>query len=297
MSELIEQKAYSLLERTRCIALPIDVFEIARRCRYNVKSYSKCKKLIEKLGLYEYVKTRPAFTIKYINSYFILISDTLSVDSERKAIAHEIGHIILHKIENQNIINEQYNVSMYDNDEKEAEEFALKLLAPLPILSSYHIETPEDIKKITGLSLLDCETIYNDLIDYHDERFNMFKCEKIAILHRRHLKRTGDVLKITTLICCFICIVFSLSIICSSTFQKSIVPQSKSNFTMNSDISSLNENDIYFWTDSGNCFHTHKDCQSLKNSSEIHSGTLSDAKDEKERLCKFCENRDKEDDK
>lgn len=46
---------------------------------------------------------------------------------------------------------------------------------------------------------------------------------------------------------------------------------------------------IYYWTPSGTVYHTHKNCRALKNSDEILSGDLETAKKEKDRLCKFCE--------
>ena len=51
----------------------------------------------------------------------------------------------------------------------------------------------------------------------------------------------------------------------------------------------------YYWTDSGTVFHCYADCQSLKNVIEVNSGSLAAAEKEKNRLCKFCEGRMRED--
>lgn len=51
----------------------------------------------------------------------------------------------------------------------------------------------------------------------------------------------------------------------------------------------------YYWTDSGEVFHYYADCQSLKNVIEVNSGSLAAAEKEKDRLCKFCEGRMRED--
>lgn len=51
----------------------------------------------------------------------------------------------------------------------------------------------------------------------------------------------------------------------------------------------------YYWTDSGDVFHYYADCQSLKNVIEVNSGSLTAAEKEKDRLCKFCEGRMRED--
>lgn len=48
-----------------------------------------------------------------------------------------------------------------------------------------------------------------------------------------------------------------------------------------------------YWTASGTKYHTHRDCGSLKNSTNVISGTLEEALEaEKEGLCKRCEKKD-----
>ena len=52
---------------------------------------------------------------------------------------------------------------------------------------------------------------------------------------------------------------------------------------------------VVYWTKSGKVWHTSKDCGSLKNSKEILSGSVETAKTEgKEKLCSYCEKRDKD---
>ncbi len=53
----------------------------------------------------------------------------------------------------------------------------------------------------------------------------------------------------------------------------------------------LDETTIYYWSETGHVFHYYRDCQSLKYCDKIFSGYLSEAQQEKERLCHFCENR------
>ncbi len=45
----------------------------------------------------------------------------------------------------------------------------------------------------------------------------------------------------------------------------------------------------YYWTDSGYVFHYYRNCQALIHCDNVLSGNLSEAQQEKERLCKFCE--------
>ena len=54
---------------------------------------------------------------------------------------------------------------------------------------------------------------------------------------------------------------------------------------------STDVNATYYWTESGTVYHYYVDCQSLKHSTNILNGSLSQAQKEKDRLCKFCERR------
>lgn len=51
----------------------------------------------------------------------------------------------------------------------------------------------------------------------------------------------------------------------------------------------LDETDVFYWTESGRVYHYYRNCQSLMHSEDILSGSLSEAVREKDRLCKFCE--------
>lgn len=299
MNKHIEQKALSLLEYTRCLKFPIDIYEIAQLRHYIIKSYQKCQKFIETLGLTEYAKTHQAFSIKHKNNIYILVSDKLSTDEERKTIAHELGHIVLHNIGGNNIFGENDSFDS-QKSEKEANEFALILLAPLPLISSFHIKNAEDIKQITRLSLSDSEIIYQNMLNYREECCSILERDKIKNRYIRQSKQRDTLLKISLSLSCFltVALVISILFILFQPEQTKTVSVSNNSQINNStyNATSSNElkiNDTYYWTEGGRVFHIYRDCQSLKNSSEIHSGTLDEAEREKDRLCKFCEDRNK----
>ena len=53
----------------------------------------------------------------------------------------------------------------------------------------------------------------------------------------------------------------------------------------------IGENEMVYWTESGTKYHIYRDCQSLKNSENVLSGTLSEAKESKKaECCKYCSN-------
>lgn len=300
MNKIIAKKAIQLLNENDCIHFPIDVFKIAQQSRYNIKSYSKSKNLLTSLNLLKYAESHLAFSLKYKGNFYIFVSDDLSADSERKVIAHEIGHIVLHKIGENNIIGG----NEYD---EEADEFALYLLAPLPLLSSNSINAPEDIKKLTQLSLNDSKIVYQNLICYHDDYSAALACERLKTRYRKYPK-SNSLLKIlagvTCVIIIFATIFFSTT---ASYFLDKNKPNAEAPRNINifipysdscssvqpkSTSSEPNIEDLYYWTNGGSVFHSHSDCQALKNSKTVYNGTLSDAQKAKERLCKFCEKRD-----
>lgn len=53
----------------------------------------------------------------------------------------------------------------------------------------------------------------------------------------------------------------------------------------------LDESVTYYWTDSGYVYHYYRNCQALMHCDNVLSGDLSEAQQEKERLCKFCEDK------
>lgn len=53
----------------------------------------------------------------------------------------------------------------------------------------------------------------------------------------------------------------------------------------------LDESATYYWTESGYVFHYYRNCQALMHCDNILSGDYWKAVEEKERLCKFCEDK------
>lgn len=303
MNNKIEFKANNLLDVTDCRNLPIDVYQLAQRLGYNIKNYSVCKTLIRTLSAEDITKKYPSVSFTYNGIYYILLSDNLTRDEERKLIAHEIGHIQLHELHGLDV-SRFHKPQLYNEiQENEANTFALYLLAPLPLLSEHKIKDPSTIKELTGLSLNDCGVIFNRLQDYYTD-----KC--VSNSRNRLLKRTMSPFLILkqSIIIATLCITFMLCTIWYLA-TKTVTLKNNDTYTTQSKSaysgsvpkeSTTNETSIYlgnaeittyYWTDSGTVFHTHKDCRSLKNSKEIHSGSLSEAQNQKDRLCKFCEDK------
>lgn len=305
MNNNIESKIIQLIIQTGCLEFPINIKRIAQHCKYNIRYYGKSKRLLEKLCLEEYADNHDAFSMMYENNYYIFLSDNLTVDASNKAVAHEIGHIVLNHLDGNRIFGYSEDALLTERYECEAEEFALGLIAPLYILESKKIENPEDIRKLTNLSLADSNTVFINLLNYREKYATALQHRRIGKLCEDNKTKTLN--KAFTVIIMAVLLLFTVVI---GYFAILFVPvhtddskQSENNIistdesgTETGDISStesLNPNHVYYWTDSGEVFHSHKDCRSIKNSSEIHSGSLAEAQEEKGRLCKFCESEDK----
>ena len=297
MNKRIEQQALTLINRTDCAAFPIDVYEIAQNRRYNVRHYGNSKNLIQKLNLTEYSYNYPGFSIKCDNKYYIFVEDNLVPDAERKVIAHEIGHIVLHHLDSRGVFGHSDDAELSCKYESEADSFAIYLLAPVPMLAIHKIQTPEDIKKLTTLSLADSNQAFANLTNYREDCSILDDRKR---LRERYKKQQGPfrlfkslstskiyILLILMLIIS-VCLIWSFNNDEGDTLSVVSSPNAESEYS-----SALNAESVYYWTEGGYVFHTHEDCQSLKNSLEILSGTLKEAQQEKDRLCKFCEKRDK----
>ncbi len=297
MKNYIEQKVNDIIIKTDICTLPIDARKIARRLKYNVKSYAEYKKFIEKLGLNKYAKEYLAFSLKYDNVYYIFVSDELTVDQEQKVIAHEIGHIVLHEPDERGVYGKTSDTESLDDYESDANTFAINLLAPLPILSNYNIESHNDIRKLTKLSINDSLEVYENYINYRDECCLVFERNHLKERSICHLNRSTVKYKITVLLLSIFSlllvavVLFSIYNIHTLTLPKqgnsSDYVLSKSTVTYST--KELDPDVSYYWTDAGKVFHSDINCRSLKNSSQINSGILSEAQEEKDRLCKFCE--------
>lgn len=93
------------------------------------------------------------------NRYLILCNQSTSenntIGRQRWTCCHEIGHIVCkHLVVSAHTKLAENNLTLNINPEYEAEAdyFAAMLLAPFPLFKLLNIHTPDDIKKIFGLS-------------------------------------------------------------------------------------------------------------------------------------------------
>ena len=127
--------------------------------------------IFKRMGVLDIAKYSPAFSIKTDNNMILFYRNNLSNAGKRFALPHELGHDIMGHFSKHGILGFQENGLLDDNQEREANEFALEFLAPICVLSVNRISTVEDISMF---SLLDKKHCYEILtkIDNHNKYSN-----------------------------------------------------------------------------------------------------------------------------
>lgn len=128
--------AWRMLIKNRVSSLPVSVEKICRGEHVRLLSYKKGEKLIGKLGLEENLVGNDAFSFGRV----IFYDGDKPLVRQRFSIAHELGHIVLHGDSD-------------EWDEREADIFASRLLAPLCVLHYLDVESAEEISDLCAISI------------------------------------------------------------------------------------------------------------------------------------------------
>ena len=154
--------AWKILLECNIRSLPVDVFAICRHYGITVLSYSNGEHFIRELDLAEHIVDNDAFSLGSV----IFYDDTKPPERKRFSIAHEIGHIFLHIV--QNNIATAYNREPGPNDdpiEAEANIFASRLLAPLCVLQFLNLNSAREISRVCEISYSAAALRYNRLCE------------------------------------------------------------------------------------------------------------------------------------
>lgn len=136
-------------------SLPIDVFALARSLNIKVLPYKKSRiiRLIMRLG--GAAGRHEGIAAEILGRKYIFYDDTIRSEGRiRFTIAHEIGHFHMSHLN----AGSRFRVGFAqrggssDADEREANAFAVRLLAPACVLNRVNVGSPEDIMKLCGMS-------------------------------------------------------------------------------------------------------------------------------------------------
>lgn len=294
----VEKCATDVLRDHEINCLPISAKNLALSLDYNIITYSKAKRLIKELKLENEIANKKGFSVKIRNKYYIFLSDCLSAQEEQEVIVHEIGHIKLHFTDDLQIIGSSNDSHKNAYQESEAREFSKRILAPLPVLHQLNIKVPEEIVSICNVSHEYAKEIYLDLIAYDDEYCDELKRCDVQSRFSKFIRKSNFSVKKKRFITIAIVAAALCAVFCASAvfllFRQDSAPyfpgissdeiQSKPPTSSTLDLA----NATYYWTSNGEVYHLFSDCQSLKKSASIHSGSLDEAVKAKDRLCSFC---------
>lgn len=265
MGTTIMSSAMDCLENCACLHLPIDVEQIAVHKRYEVHYYSRSRTLIKTLGLTELTETRSAISLRLNDTVHIFLSDALNVQAAAHALAHELGHILLGHLWSE-------TPSTPAKQEEEAEEFALYLLAPPPVLEHYRVRTAEEVRARTGLSMEDSRRALRLLEEYRHHRRMSLQLERLkrrAGGRKRHefLHRAVPALLLAASM-----LIFAACIRRIATTEDGSSPAHTAHADM-------------YWTEDSICCHLYIDCHALAGESTVYKGCRCE---EKPCICPDC---------
>ena len=146
--------AWKVLIECGISELPVFPSAICRHYGWKLADYKTGEASIKLLGLSELSKKTDGFCAVTARYTYIFFDSTLPSGRRRFTIAHEIGHLILgHVGKGMATVENREPTGSERAEERQANQFAARLLAPACVLHEIGANTPEQIQKLCGLSL------------------------------------------------------------------------------------------------------------------------------------------------
>ncbi len=162
MKNRVERAALEVLLKHNIRSLPIKLVPIANNYGIRVKANTSA----------EILKPQERGKIIMFNPPIIVLDDTLSEQIQRFTLAHEIGHWVLGHLGND--LNSLSRKHLTNPQEKEAERFAARLLAPACVLWGLNLHTPQEIATFCNISMASARIVACELKKRY-ERENPFQ--------------------------------------------------------------------------------------------------------------------------
>ena len=145
--------AWKVLIECGISSLPVRPSEICRHYGWKLADYQTGAASIELLGLSELSRKTDGFCTITENHTYIFFDGTLPTGRQRFTVAHEIGHLILGHVGPGIATTENREPTGSERaEERQANQFAARLLAPACVLHELGATTPERIRELCGLS-------------------------------------------------------------------------------------------------------------------------------------------------
>lgn len=145
--------AWNTLIECGVSSLPVRPSEICKHYNWILADYKAGQRSIELLGLTKLKEKTDGFCTVTDNHVYIFFDSTLPVGRQRFTVAHEIGHLILgHVGHGMATVENREPTGTERAEERQANQFAARLLAPACVLHEIGATTPEIIQKLCGVS-------------------------------------------------------------------------------------------------------------------------------------------------
>lgn len=145
--------AWNTLIECGTSSLPVKPSEICKHYNWVLADYATGKRSIDLLGLTELKDKTDGFCTVTDNHVYIFFDSSLPTGRQRFTVAHEIGHLILgHVGRGMATVENREPTGTERAEERQANQFAARLLAPACVLHEIGATTPEEIEKLCGIS-------------------------------------------------------------------------------------------------------------------------------------------------
>lgn len=145
--------AWKILIECGISALPVRPSEICRHYNWVLADYIAGERSIELFGLSKLKEKTDGFCTVTANHVYIFYDSSLPIGRQRFTVAHEIGHLVLGHVGNGMATVENREPTGTERaEERQANQFAARLLAPACVLHEVGATTPEAIQELCGIS-------------------------------------------------------------------------------------------------------------------------------------------------
>lgn len=145
--------AWEILIECGVSVLPVRLSEICRHYNWVLADYIAGERSIALFGLSELKEKTDGFCTVTANHTYIFYDSSLPVGRQRFTVAHEIGHLALGHVGNgMATVENREPTGTERTEERQANQFAARLLAPACVLHEVGATTPEEIQKLCGIS-------------------------------------------------------------------------------------------------------------------------------------------------
>lgn len=151
--ETARDLAWRVLLDCKIDALPVKPSEICRYYGWILSDYPGGEKCIQALGLAGLMERTDGFCTVTRNHTYIFFDSSLPTGRQRFTVAHEIGHLLLgHVGPGMATVENREPTGSERAEERQANQFAARLLAPACVLHEIGARTPEAIQQVCGIS-------------------------------------------------------------------------------------------------------------------------------------------------